>query len=175
MKVTIDITGFFFDREVKVKKGATVEEVMQKAVDDNHKFDAKLFFDKEGANLDGLYVVHTNGSAKSRQDGGRVYPDGVYGFVDDAVTMKDGAFSPAVENISYPGAVVAWQYYIYDASGNDLSRSQSGIVRRIIPFSNSDADFELDDGYTIVWRAVLLQLEPNGVMKMKSKQPALVA
>ncbi len=172
MKVTIDIAGFFFEREVEISEGATVREVMEKAVSENGANDSKLFFDTEGLFVDGIYVVHSNGSAESRQNRSRIYDDGAYGFIDDPVNFENGKFVPADNSSGYDGAVVAWQYYIYDDKSVDLNRA-NGTDRKVVSFTNSDSEYPLKDGYTIVWRAILLQLKPNGVVKMKSGRPML--
>ncbi|MEL7544945.1 MAG: hypothetical protein AAGJ70_14370 [Pseudomonadota bacterium] len=167
VEVTLDIAGMYFRRKVMVAETATVEDVMIAARDANTANDAEFSFDSEVIDgktfLDGITVKHRNGSAKSGQDNRRVYPDGTYQYYDDSVTIDpvSGLFKPKDPNKLF---VLAWQYYVYDKDGIDLSRFRSK-PRKVVPFTTSDTDFEFKREfapYTVVWRLIAIWLDSYG-------------
>ena len=170
-KVTLDIAGFFFDRTVTIPKGSTVEDLMQAVKKANDPKDtSSAIFDfqpgigKESGFIDEISILHRGGSAKSRQKGGRVYPDGLYSYADDPVEMKKKRLSPEGKD---SGIVLAWQYYVYSKKSVDKNRENSGIKREIVPFSDSKRDYPLENGDTVVWRLVALSLGPTKGLSLK--------
>lgn len=170
-QVTLDIAGFFFDKTVKIPKGSTVKDLMQAVKDANDPNDNKtaIFDFREGIGqesgfIDEISILHRGNSAKSRQKGGRVYPDGLYSYADDPVEKKKKRLSPEGKD---SGIVLAWQYYVYSKKSVDKNREGSGIKREIVPFSDSKKDYPLEDGDTVVWRLIALSLGPTKGLSLK--------
>jgi hypothetical protein len=172
MKITLDIAGFYYDTDVDVPEGSTIKDVMTAAKNLGVlPCGAKLDFSDEpfptingtaraGNQVDRITITHSNDSAKSRQKSvpRRVYPDGIYSFVDDAtIDEVTGKFRSLDPNKHF---VHAWQYYLYDTEFRDLARARAGNVYRAIVGYDSP-DQQLEEGYTIVWRLVTIMVGPN--------------
>jgi hypothetical protein len=186
IEVTLDIAGMYYSKKVKVKTGATVEDVMTAAMSLNAPGSARLYFDPEESQgeryIDSIRVEHDGGSAKSRQDPSRVYADGTYEYYDDDVEIVE--ISPTTRRLVAKSSplpyVLAWQYYVYDEEFRDLSRKRApdGIKRTVVPFSKSNANgFMLGNNYTIVWRLIAIFVKPTygdslkvAMAKMKTRK-----
>jgi hypothetical protein len=167
IEVTLDIAGMYYNKKVKVKSGATVEDVMIAAMNTNSPGSARLFFDPEQSGgmryIDSIRVEHVGGSAKSRQNQSRIYEDGIYEYYDDDVDVDPTTGRLVARNSPLP-YVLAWQYYVYDEAFRDLSRARvaDGIARTVVPFSDSNSNgYMLGNNYTIVWRLIAIFVKPT--------------
>lgn len=179
VKVTVDVTGYFYSAKVDVPKEATVQEVMAAAVAADAgapATKARMIFapDPNDEFISEIIVLHRNGSAKSRQvdpkDPPRQYDDGFYSFNDfNNLSTEMGPngvprFAPREAGDS---RALAWQFYVYkktDMGLVDLSRSQRGGLLRVVePFSRATpfAAGKDDDEYELVWRLVALALRAD--------------
>lgn len=164
--VTLDVAGMYYRKDVEVDEGATVEDVMLAAQASNGPRGAQLDFETETINgetfLDSITVTHQGKSARSGQNKQRIYPDGTYEYYDDDVILnkKTGLFEPKDPTREF---VLAWQYYVYDNNGNDLSRF-GGEARKVVPFTRSDTEYAFEARfapYTVVWRLIAIWLRPS--------------
>lgn len=179
VKVTVDITGYFYQQEVDVPKTATVFEVMREASIAGASApisQPRMLFsaDPNGEFLSEIIILHRSFSAKSRQSaaGGtpRQYDDGFYSFSDfEELVPETGPngvvrFAPRDSGAS---RALAWQFYVYKKTELglvDLSRSKLGGLERKVeafsvakPFEEGEDDAE----YEVVWRLIALALRPD--------------
>jgi hypothetical protein len=168
IKVKLDIAGMYYDIEVLVPIGATVEDVMKAAHGRPNDKGAVLYYKTESssgeANVDIITIHHNSNSAVSRQipkDGEetRRYAEGVYTFADDGA-IEGGRFVSLDKQKNF---VHAWQYYVYNADFVDQSRKNGGSVpRKIVGFGvTENKGYELEEGSTIVWRLVTIFVGPT--------------
>ena len=178
VQVKVDVTGFFFSRDVQVDANATVRDVMDAAVAANKTArpnEALLQYsaDFKEEFLDGIFILHRNGSAKSRQVSGgapaRQYDDGFFSFRDDQIEIGAGPFGTTRFVPRDPNAsrALAWQFYVYKDTPEglvDLSRSKlGGLNRQVEAFSVARPFVGAtdQDKYQVVWRLVALALRPD--------------
>lgn len=169
-KVKLDIAGMYFHYEVDVDAGATVKDVMdavQTATANGattgtptFSYATEPYFGGPGSTINTITICHRNGSAESRQDRKRVYPDGIYSFTDDMVMVENNRLRAANPNLS---AVHAWQYYVYDANGTEQARGVRNTSRTVVPFDRPSVDggYEVGELTTIVWRLVTIFTRPT--------------
>lgn len=169
-RVNLEITGFFYRREVLVPDGAsTVKEVMDAAEELSGFPKLVVIPEAAGGFLKTIIVSHAGNTAISGQtqvDGSsvsRTYPDGVYVGEDDKVSFSANEQNPILVSDDGLSQVNAWQYYVYDASSVDLNR-QAG-ARRIVPYTNpfpsTEAPRPFQDDDTVVWRQVTISVAPT--------------
>jgi hypothetical protein len=169
-QVTLDIAGMYFSESVTVPEGATIKDLMDAVVtktnpplgNNKASFNYRSEkFDDDSKQINTITITHRGGSAKSRQTKGgqgtgRTYPNGIYSYTDDAVKelLPNKPLRAANPN---QNAILAWQYYVYDAEGRDLARA-AGASRKIVPFDAppSDGGYSLGEGYTVVWRLITI-------------------
>lgn len=179
VKITVDITGYFYHQEVDVPKTATVFEVMREASNAGATAPSdkpRMLFsaDPNGEFLSEIIVLHRNFSAKSRQvtAGGtpRQYNNGFYSFSDSEELVPEIGPNGVVRFAPRdPGAsrALAWQFYVYKKTELglvDLSRSKLGGLERKVeaftvakPFEEGEDDAE----YEVVWRLIALALRED--------------
>ncbi|MCE2892409.1 MAG: hypothetical protein O9270_18615 [Aquidulcibacter sp.] len=165
-KIKLDIAGMYFSFEANVAAGACVKDVMDDVAVKTRAPDYKgprFRYTTETIgtflSLNGIRIDHENGSAVSRQDATRVYPDGIYRYDDDAVDFKNGLLVGTDPTKNY---VLAWQFYVYDKNGVEHART-NGTKRSIISFAEKNPakmGYVLEDGSTVVWRLVAIFYKP---------------
>ncbi len=165
-KVKLDIAGMYFSFEASVAAGACVKDVMDDVAVKTRApgYEGPRFrYTTETIgtflSLNGIRIDHVNGSAVSRQDATRVYPDGIYRYDDDAVDFKNGLLVGTDPTKNY---VLAWQFYVYDKNGVEHAR-KDGAKRSIVSFAEKDPakmGYALEDGSTVVWRLVAIFYKP---------------
>ncbi|MEM1451584.1 MAG: hypothetical protein AAF957_08550 [Planctomycetota bacterium] len=148
LKVTLSVTGFYFQRTVDVLPGASVKDVMDQVVAATASEDSIFQYMAEQPNQPDSYlatisIFHAKPVTSRKGEPGkpkRQYPAGLYTFTDGGQT------NPAP----------VWQYYIFDANGGLKSADQIEV-----PFGQSNAMYPLADGDTIVWRLVGICVGPT--------------
>ena len=170
-RVNLEITGFFYRREVLVPNGATtVKEVMNAAEALTGFPKLVVIPEAAGGFLKTLIVSHAGDTADSGQTKGngasvgRTYPDGVYVGEDDKVSFSPNEQNPILVSEDGLAQVRAWQYYVYNANFVDLNR-QAG-SRRIVPYTSpflpsAEAPRPFQDDDTVVWRQVTISVAPT--------------
>ncbi len=171
--VGVDITGFYFDETVIVKKGATVFDVMTAVAAKTKGTDKELTFAAapvddpktpadETRFLKSITVTYGESAVPRSRQSHRPKKERLFHFSDSPqqkiVAMENG--EPKKD--AAPGAL-AWQYYVLskpldNGSGRVLKNAiGTGNLRRIVPFKDSNTangGIELEDGDRIVWRLV---------------------
>jgi len=183
MKITVDIAGMYYGREVHLNDDPgsdepyTVRDALiaaRKADQESRRNGDKnpqLNFaedDRPTPFLRSISVDHVE-NAVSRQNPARTYPAGEYAFRSDGVALgarTDGTEGfVAVDQDGNPTGkrfIQTWQYYVYNAAGVDISRAaSSAVTRRVIPFSVADESNKLEDGSQIVFRLVTIFIDPT--------------
>lgn len=180
-RVNLEITGFFYRREVLVPDGAaTVKEVMDAAEALTNFPKLVVIPEAAGGFLNTLIVFHAGNTASSGQTRagtpvGRIYPDGVYVGEDDKVSFSPNEQNPILVSEDGLVQVRAWQYYVYDASFVDLNRKARS--RRIVPytspFPSAEAPRPFEDDDTVVWRQVTISVAPTFCTKSSGPKTAI--
>ncbi|MEM6858350.1 MAG: hypothetical protein AAF559_10805 [Pseudomonadota bacterium] len=190
--IKLDIAGFYFRYETKIEEGSTVKQLMQKVKEETHTVGfqgAKLDFESECITinempkefLDAITIEHTDTSARSGQKYGpgnndvRLYPGGIYSAADEAgdFAIPSDNTQPFVATDRNKTGLLAWQYYVYDAKGVDVSRAPTtSATRRVIPYSktitrDAEAIVGLQHDDTVVWRLIMVRTRPNGLLPPK--------
>lgn len=154
VKVTLDITGFYFHKEVEVADTATVKEVMSEVARATAKSSERFTFSSHTTSRGEfcrMIQVDFDDTPNSRQ----VSQDGrVFG----PPTLNPGKYfydDMSKENM-LNNPQLAWQYYIVrESEGGTVA---SAVERVIVPFSTSNAGdgsvAKLKKGDRIIWRLV---------------------
>lgn len=170
--VEVDITGFYFDEKVIIKKGSTVFDVMKAVRDKTANAEKKLTFSDavddpatekdENRFLRSITVTYTGSAVPRSRQSYTPKKERLFHFADtpqQKITAMEGG---QPKEGAAPGAL-AWQYYVLskplsDGSGRVLKNViGNGNQRRIVPFKDSasaNGGIELEDGDRIVWRLV---------------------
>jgi hypothetical protein len=167
VKVTLDVTGMYFSKEVEVEPNSSVKQVMDTVqtsttgASQQFSFKAKIN-PRNGREFVGKITVFHTGPAVSRQyqpggDPPNRYKSGEYEW-DDEINPKLPEEVPQL----------IWQYYVTDKDGKSKSGKFGG-TRVIVPFSESDvgalgyeAPVVFEDGDVITWRMVGIFVRREG-------------
>lgn len=172
MDVEVDVTGFYYRRNVSLPDDNTTKTVKDAMIAAKALggFPA-LDFTGETLNnrefISNIIVTHSGDTAISGQTLGsenpRIYEDGVYNAGDDFVIFGQVGGVPRLVSPEGKRIISAWQYYVYDSNSVDLNRANG--PRRVVPysepFSAGAAIRGLQDGDTVVWRRVSICVAPT--------------
>ncbi|MEO1406021.1 MAG: hypothetical protein AAFV54_05965 [Pseudomonadota bacterium] len=168
INVTVDITGFYFEKNVVVPATATVQEVMDAVQAETRGTEMQLTYTpRPGGSkkflraIEVLFDPARGGVPQSRQirnpgstlDLEKPFPQATKYFYDDG-------FRPPVgpQKEGFADFTLAWQYYVFDEAKRLKSSGPKG-QRVILPFANSAAQpggITLAHNDRIVWRLVAI-------------------
>lgn len=164
VNVTLDVTGFFFSKQVNVDENSTIKEVMIRVVEESAGTDAEFTFSPHitaAGEFCRMISIHFKEKPKTRQfsqDGNPFEPPnlrmGVYEFDDYAQSNQEA------------NPQLAWQYYVVGQDGKGELRSGEVDGRRtVVPFSKSNMGVgavpKLKEGDRIFWRLVGICVGPT--------------
>jgi hypothetical protein len=193
MKVTVDIAGMYYGREVFLTgKNPTVRDALDAArlADKADRIAGRdvpqlnYAEDDRSPNFLRSITVDHKIAVESRQTrdlpdaNKRFYPAGEYTFRSDGVAegvRSDGSVGfVSVDQAGNPTGkqfIQTWQYYVYDENGVDISRrAASAVIRKVVPFSVNDPSNVLEDGGQVVFRLVTIFLDSSRRPGIKTTQ-----
>lgn len=154
--VTLRIVGLYFNKKVKVDDTVkTVQGVMDAYIKDNGnlaKPGGLAYFHETDDdtlrevlyNYEGKFDINVETPKVENQ-----------GKTLGGKTLKAGVRSLRELRVD-DNVILAWQYYVENTAGKNKSKTKA--AANFKPFGDKDADYKIEDGDTIIWRLVAINI-----------------
>jgi hypothetical protein len=154
--VTLRFVGLFFNKKVVIDDTvSTVQGVMDTYIQDNGNL-AKpgglaYFLEADDQTLKEV-LFHYEGKFDIDVKTPKIENQGK---TLGGKTLKAGVRSLRELRVD-DNVVLAWQYYVENEQGTNKSKTKA--AEKFKPFGDKEADYEIEDGDTIIWRLVAINL-----------------